>query len=205
MRVEKLTKTVVDKAKVEEGAERSIYWDKSMSGFGLVVSSGRKSFVCQYRAGRRSRRFTLGDAAKLSVEQARKQARIILGKVEMGGDPVEERRKKESAAANGFRSVCDRYLEAERRKDGKQQLRSLDHRHKMLERIWRTNAKLGARAIGEVKKSDLVQLLDDVEERARARGYDGRTMADRVLGTIRRIMNWHASRDDDFRSPIVRR
>ena len=29
-------------------------------------------------------------------------------------------------------------------------------------------------------------------------------MADRVLATMRRIMNWHASRSDDFRSPIVR-
>jgi integrase len=29
-------------------------------------------------------------------------------------------------------------------------------------------------------------------------------MADHVLGVVRRIMNWHASRTDDFRSPIVR-
>jgi hypothetical protein len=29
-------------------------------------------------------------------------------------------------------------------------------------------------------------------------------MADRTLAVIRKIMNWHASRSDDFRSPIVR-
>jgi integrase len=29
-------------------------------------------------------------------------------------------------------------------------------------------------------------------------------MADRVLAYIRKIMNWHATRSDDFRSPIVR-
>ena len=29
-------------------------------------------------------------------------------------------------------------------------------------------------------------------------------MADRTLAIIRKIMNWHASRSDDFRSPITR-
>ena len=29
-------------------------------------------------------------------------------------------------------------------------------------------------------------------------------MADRTLAIVRRILNWHASRSDDFRSPIVR-
>ena len=29
-------------------------------------------------------------------------------------------------------------------------------------------------------------------------------MADVTLAFVRRIMNWHASRSDDFRSPIVR-
>ncbi len=29
-------------------------------------------------------------------------------------------------------------------------------------------------------------------------------MADRTLATLRRIMNWHAIRDDDFKSPVVR-
>jgi integrase len=29
-------------------------------------------------------------------------------------------------------------------------------------------------------------------------------MADKTLGIVRRVMNWHASRSDDFRSPIVR-
>ena len=29
-------------------------------------------------------------------------------------------------------------------------------------------------------------------------------MADHVLAYLRRVMTWHASRSDDFRSPIVR-
>ena len=36
------------------------------------------------------------------------------------------------------------------------------------------------------------------------RGTNGPVMADRTLALIRKIMNWHASRSDEFRSPIVR-
>ena len=32
----------------------------------------------------------------------------------------------------------------------------------------------------------------------------GPVMADRTLGYVRRIFNWHAARSDDFRSPVVR-
>ncbi len=58
--------------------------------------------------------------------------------------------------------------------------------------------KLGARSIAGIQRSELVKLLDKVEDER------GPVMADRVLATVRRIMTWHASRDDHFRSPIVR-
>src|SRR5262249_13794238 len=32
----------------------------------------------------------------------------------------------------------------------------------------------------------------------------GPVMADKVLGILSRIFNWHAARSDDFRSPIIR-
>jgi integrase len=48
-----------------------------------------------------------------------------------------------------------------------------------------------------VKRSDVVRLLDRIEDSSGAR------MADLTLAYLRRIFNWHATRDDDFRSPIV--
>src|SRR5262249_22623485 len=45
---------------------------------------------------------------------------------------------------------------------------------------------------------EIVRLLDQIEEE------NGPGMADIVLAIIRRIMNWHAARSDDFHSPIVR-
>jgi integrase len=57
---------------------------------------------------------------------------------------------------------------------------------------------LGHRPIGEIKRSEIVRFLDQVEDN------NGPVMADRTLGLIRKIMNWHSSRSDEFRSPIVR-
>jgi integrase len=41
-------------------------------------------------------------------------------------------------------------------------------------------------------------LLDQIEDE------NGPVMANSILAAIRKIMNWHASRSDEFRSPIVR-
>ena len=48
----KLTKRTVDA--IEPQATEFFIWDESIPGFGVrVMPSGRKSFVVQYRAGRR--------------------------------------------------------------------------------------------------------------------------------------------------------
>jgi hypothetical protein len=46
----KLTPTFVQNATAEPGAERTVYWDETMPGFGLVCTkAGHRSFVHQYR------------------------------------------------------------------------------------------------------------------------------------------------------------
>ncbi|TCM75672.1 Arm DNA-binding domain-containing protein [Rhodovulum steppense] len=55
----KLTKRIVDAAEAQ--AAEYFVWDSDIPGFGLrVLPSGRKGYVVQYRAGRRSRRISLG-------------------------------------------------------------------------------------------------------------------------------------------------
>ena len=93
-----LTKTEVDKAEVRP--ERYHLWDVRLAGFGLrVEKSGTKTFVVRYRAdgGGRSapRRFvTVGRFGPLTVDDARRQARLLLGSAAMGDDPAGERQQK---------------------------------------------------------------------------------------------------------------
>ena len=192
MPTQKLTPNFVKTAKSTAGLDREIFWDESEPGFGLMVTSkGHKSYVVQYRTGGKSRRFTMRGLPPLDA--ARKQAKIILGKVAAGADPVGEERDRriKVAGRNSLKTVAENYLRREADK-----LRTTAKRRATLERL--VFPKLGAMPVDDIKRSDINHLLDEVEDER------GAAMADQVLALLRRIFNWHAIRDDNFRSPIVR-
>lgn len=86
----KLTKRIVDAAEIR--ASEYFIWDDDISGLGLrVLPSGRKGYVVQYRAGRRSRRMSLGPSTVLTCEQARTRAIGIIAAARNGEDPAAER------------------------------------------------------------------------------------------------------------------
>jgi integrase len=202
----KLTPAFCQKANVEPGHERSIYWDAALPGFGLLVTkAGHRSFVVQYRAAGRSRRMTI--KGSLGLVKARKQAKKLQGIAASDRDPLEERRRAAAAGADTLRSIAEEYFRIEcgmkRDADGRPvfpgnggKLRSARQRLLMVERL--IYSTLGKFPIGNIKRSDLIRRLDKIAEE------NGPVMADRLLASMRRIMNWHASRSDDFRSPIVR-
>ena len=202
----KLTPAFITKAEPPASGDRIIYWDEKDTGFGLMVTAkGHRSYVVQYRAGRRSRRMHLKNG--LTLSDARKEAKKILGDVAKGGDPLEDRRKAASAGADTLRAVCESYFRIElgikRDAEGRGvfpanggKLRSARERVVVIERL--VYPKLGSTPIGEIKRSDIIKLLDKIAEQ------NGAVMSDHVLAYVRKILNWHASRSDDFRSPIVR-
>src|SRR5262249_22782738 len=57
---------------------------------------------------------------------------------------------------------------------------------------------LGTRQIDTIKRSEIVRFLDKVEDER------GPQMAHAVLAFLSKLFNWHASRDDDFLTPIRR-
>jgi integrase len=69
-------------------------------------------------------------------------------------------------------------------------------RRQQLERL--IYPEIGARPIADIKRSEIVRLLDKIEQDS------GPAMAQAALSIVRRTMSWHAARSDDFRSPIVR-
>ena len=74
-----------------------IAWDERLTGFGVRVQpTGLKSFIVNYRAGdggrkAPNRRVVLGRHGKISVAQARSEARKLLAKAARGEDPAGER------------------------------------------------------------------------------------------------------------------
>jgi integrase len=167
-----------------------VIWDTEQRGFGLLVlPSGQKRYVVQYRVAGRSTRMTFKPG--LTLTEARKEAKAKLGDVAKGGDPMEEKRRQEGEAANTLKAIAEEYFKREGDK-----LRSLKWRRAAFERL--IYPALGARQIDSIKRSEIVKLLDKIEDER------GPHMAHKVLAFLSKVMNWHASRDDDFLSPIRR-
>ena len=168
--------------------DRAIYWDATMAGFGLMVTtSGHQSFVIQYRAARRSCRMSLKPG--LTLQDARREAKKMLGDVARGNDPLAERRKAATAGEDTLQAIAEDYLKRESK-------RSIDQTKAVLERC--VFPALGNRPVTDIRRTDIIRLLDRIADER------GPSMADITLAHVRRILNWHASRSDDYRSPIVR-
>jgi hypothetical protein len=161
-------------------------------GFGVCVTANdARSFVLDYRNRQRAqRRITIRQWPTWSALAAVKEARELIQRVDRGEDPLAERAKQETT--NTFKTISQEYFS----RDGKE-LRTREHRERTLKRL--VYPMLGDRDIATIKRSELVRLLDQIET------ANGPVMADRALAYVRKVFNWHASRSDDFRSPIVTR
>jgi integrase len=103
----KLTKRLVDAAESRE--KDYVIWDDDLPGFGLrVFASGKRSYVLQYRALGRSRRYTIGLHGVWTAEAARQEAKVQLGRVAQGDNPAEERQLDHNAIT--VKELCTLYL-----------------------------------------------------------------------------------------------
>jgi integrase len=103
----KLTKRLVDAAEPRE--KDYVVWDDELPGFGLrVFTSGKRSYVLQYRALGRSRRYTIGLHGVWTAEGARQEAKVQLGRVAQGDNPAEERQLDHKAIT--VKELCTLYL-----------------------------------------------------------------------------------------------
>ena len=142
--------------------------------------------------GRQSVR-SLSFAATVSA-QLSKLAADAMHEVALGVDPTETKKiakaKAATAATNTFAAICEQYI---KREHGK--LRSARPRERWLNKV--ILPALGNRQIDSIRRSDIVRLLDKVEDQS------GACSADAVLQILRRVFNWWSLRHEDFKSPIV--
>jgi integrase len=195
----KLNEDVVKKLPVPESGNKVHYFAGAVlqgkevpAGFGVrITSAGARSFVMNYRVAHVERRFTIGKHPDWSVLAAVTEARKLRQRIDKGEDPLADRRKVEAAGGNTFKAIAEDFF---KREGGK--LRTGDRRHHAVERL--AYPAIGSKDIGEIKRSDIVRMLDTVEDE------NGPVMATRLLAYVRKVFNWHATRADDFNSPIVR-
>jgi integrase len=93
----KLTKSAIDKlARPEHG--QVFYRDSQLKGFALRLTPGAKSFIVETRVNGKVRRITLGQYGELTAEQARCEAKKLLGRIATGHDPAAEKKKAQLKA-----------------------------------------------------------------------------------------------------------
>jgi integrase len=171
--------------------KRQLVWDAMVPGLAVrVTDKGTKAFVLvgRFPGSSNPTARAIGRVGAISLEDARHRARDWLSLIAQGHDPASTSSMRE---AGSLQAVCLKWLA----RDGAK-LRSVANLRSSLER--NVLPILGARPIGEIKRSEIVELLDRLEDER------GPVAANRALAMLRRIMNWHATRSDDFRSPIVR-
>lgn len=108
----KLTKSVVNKAKSPKDKDQAFIRDVELKGFALrITARGVKSFIVETTIGNKVRRMTIGRYGKLTAENARNEAKKILGNIASGGDPIAER-KQARAKSVTLKEVFTDYLKA---------------------------------------------------------------------------------------------
>ena len=174
---------------VPASSDRVTYWDSIRSGFGLVITrKEHKSYLVQYRHGGRVKRVVI--SGKLDLAAAEKEAKALQGDIARGKDPQAERRKVQASTSQTLQAVAEDYLA----KEGGN-LRALERRKGTFAN--HVYPRLGSRPMADIRRSEVVALLNAVSE------DDGPEAARTTLVAIRRLCNWYAARTDEYRSPIT--
>ena len=173
-----LTRNFTGTAACPAGRAKIDFFDIDQRGLMLEVrASGGKTFYQRYTDSRgRERQFKLGPADVLTLDQARRKARLVLAQALIGDDPQQQRRElRATPTLKEF--VHDRYLP----------------HVKSYKRSWCTDETvlrlhilpaLGAEPVDQVKNEQIADLL----RRMRDKGYSSGT-TNRVLILIRYIYN----------------
>jgi hypothetical protein len=166
--------------------------DTAIEGFrARCLPSGVVTFGYQYRAAGRRRWLSLGTHGEVTVDEARRQAKIHTGRVAADKDPAAERDRGGDTSIN---ALLDEYLRRDVQARGLRSAKEIARQFDVYVR-----PRIGSRSRYEVEREDMARLFDQIEDR------NGRVMADYVMRTMRAAFNWLEPRDSKFRSPIVKK
>ncbi|RYZ15158.1 MAG: DUF4102 domain-containing protein [Alphaproteobacteria bacterium] len=212
----RLTKTLVDG--MEAAAKPYYVSDDDVRGFRVrIFPSGTKSFWACYRTGAGTpRRMSLGRYGAITCDEARRLAKVVLGNVAGGEDPVLERRTRRNSMR--VSELCDLYL-ADMKKGLIQGKRGLPKQDSTIAtdigRVERhIKPLLGTRLLRDLTATDMRGFVRDISRGATAatqktkpRGKSivrgGAGAARRTFGLLSGILSFAVDRGHLDRNPAL--
>jgi integrase len=173
-------------------AKRYAVPDPKMAGLYVrVTPAGAKTFAAIARNpykidkhGKPSQVWhTIGSTDHYKIEEARELARAAIKAIKSGGDRTGPQ-SFDTVSKEWFK----RHVEAKGLRSAREIRRYLD---KHILPTW------GGREFPSIRRGDVTKLLDTVEDNA------GPVAADKVLAHLSKLFRWHASRHDDYSTPLV--
>lgn len=181
-----LTAKTLDALKGKE--KRYDVHDLHCPGLSVRVSEkGRKVFSVKFRFGLEQKRVTLGVYPRLSLATAREKAIDLLRQADEGIDPTKRRRRPDMKVETVCREFIRLYAQT-RNKSWREAERILEQEFVSAH---------GQRDIREIKRYDILELMDAAIERGA--GYQ----ANRILSHVRKLFNWCIERGILEASPIA--
>lgn len=184
--------------KVHYFAGHTVQGATAPRGFGVrVTHKGTRAFVLNYRVGGVERRHTIGASPDWTVLKAIRHARELRQAIDKGADPAAERRasrapEPEAPKVKTVADVLDDFAKRYLQRGG---MRSADRVERALDKV--VKPEIGSTGIYELRRVAITEMLDKIEDER------GPVAADRTLAYLRKALNWYATRDEDFNSPIV--
>lgn len=204
----KLTNAFVENIEYRKGGDNT-YFDATLPSFALVVGVRTKVWRCWYRLDGVQKKLKLGTFPRMSLKDARDNARTAFEKVDRNEDPTKldpeaenqlraaERavnaKERDDAQRLAFARVAQVYID--RRASERQGRRTLEETKRIIKNVlveaW------GNQRIDEIDRSQINDLLDGIVDRGH------RTAARHAFEQIRSIFKWAEQRGYLHDNPVT--
>lgn len=182
----KLTRRAIDALK-PPASGYSLFWDTEVPTFGLrLTAAGARSYIVQLYLAGKYRRMTIAKYHALTPEQARSQARAILGDKARGKDPVAERARAKATSAT-LGDAFAAYLEA----------------RKALKDRTIADMRIAMEDLGWDKRQIASLTADQVQRRHAELGKRSEARANLTMRYLRAILNFAAEKYRDAKGLSV--
>ena len=189
----RLTKPIVNTLKIPDEKSEVIVFDDQLPGFGIRLrAGGKRTWIAQYRMGLKQRRVTIGSVDALDPDEARRRARDIIARVQLGGDPQVDKHAGKSRAHHTLGSVIAKYLSvyAERRLGA----RTLTEVRRNLTIHWKPLHEAAAHSL---KRSAVAGRLAEIADE------NGPFAANRARAYLSAMFNWAIEQGLVDENPVV--